>query len=230
MNTPLKMRVAALKIRALARRATPGPWAQQRGSAANLVYGNDPGGPSGGFVADAGNVARHGQRVKADAAHIAAWSPDLAEKVAAVLEGYADWMSRPNERVAKGLPRAMADLVHAIEHLGEPGMPEPTAPAPPAKAPAAGPLSDLPDPRRVAEFRRDGGGFPSERWVHSVTIGSDVWINGVRFPWYVHEDGVRVEWGEPSGRDEVRIGRLVLELMVSDDDTIITDLRPEATS
>jgi hypothetical protein len=97
------------------------------------------------------------------------------------------------------------------------------------------PLTDLPDPRRVAEFRHRGGGFrnrgggfPSERWVHSVTVGrsGEVWINGAQVPWFIHKDGVRVEWGEPFGGDEVRIGRLVLELMVSDDDTIITDLRP----
>jgi hypothetical protein len=94
------------------------------------------------------------------------------------------------------------------------------------------PLTDLPDPRRVAEFRNRGGGFPSERWVHSVTVGrsGEVWINGAQVPWFIHEDGVRVEWGEPFGGDEVRIGRLVLELMVSDDDTIITDLRPGAIS
>jgi len=94
------------------------------------------------------------------------------------------------------------------------------------------PLTGLPDPRRVAEFRRHGRGFVTNpMWPRSVTIGRDaIWINGVRFPWYVHEDGVRVEWAEPRGDDEVRIGRLVLELMISDDDTIIVDTRPEAAS
>jgi len=88
------------------------------------------------------------------------------------------------------------------------------------------------DIERVIALRRDGGGFNDPRWVKSVTItDTGIWVNGrlISNDYFIAVgSGAEpdIQWLDEAP-DGFKVGVLWVPFYVTNDDTIITDLRTD---